>query len=285
MPLRDILVHLDATADCATRLAAACGLASRHGATLIGLHAAEVMTPAGLVTASGRGADLYDVSYTQWQQQVAQTDADLRAAFDAALTKYGIAGAWRTEQGPVADSVASHARFADITIIGQTPAASANMGTAGWLVEKVLLTSGRPVLVMPHVLAATHPDQPHHILIGWDGSRAAVRAVHDAMPLLRHAKRVTIMSIADGKGDGGIPLSPATDIAPHLARHDVRVEAASVPREEAGVAATLLRQAAELHADLLVAGGYGHSRLREFVLGGATRQILLEMTVPVLLSH
>jgi nucleotide-binding universal stress UspA family protein len=286
MPFRDILVHLDTSPQSEQRLQVAAALAARQGQYLIGLHAAEVMTPAGVISASGKGTDLYDVSYAAWERQVAEADAALKARFAAVVSAHGLTGEFRAAKGPVADTVGSHARFADLTMIGQTPEATANMGTVAWLVEHVLLTSGRPVMVLPVESSPAQLEKFDHILVGWDGSRAAVRAVHDALPLLKRAVKVTVLSVtAEHGGSGKVALNPGSDVAPHLARHGIAVEATTVPQGKVSAGATLLEQVTSLGANLLVTGGYGHSRLREFVLGGATRYILLNATVPVLLSH
>jgi len=121
-----------------------------------------------------------------------------------------------------------------------------------------------------------------HVLVGWDGGVTAARAVGDAMPLLRKAGKVDVVTIVSKRVDE--KEMPGFDIARHLARHGVNAEVKRLPSGEEP-ASTLLSYAADAATDLMVMGGYGHSRLREFVLGGTTRNILASMTVPVLMSH
>jgi nucleotide-binding universal stress UspA family protein len=121
------------------------------------------------------------------------------------------------------------------------------------------------------------------VLVCWDGSRNAARAVGDAMPFIIRAKatEIVIVTNEDAKSDE----MPGADIAHHLARHGADVEVKRIVSTETDVAGTILSHAADVSADFLVMGGYGHSRLREFVLGGATRGILAAMTLPTLMSH
>jgi nucleotide-binding universal stress UspA family protein len=122
-------------------------------------------------------------------------------------------------------------------------------------------------------------------LVAWNASREAARALNDAIPLLEDAENVTVLSVNPKRGIRGEGDLPAADIALHLARHGMKAEASYVVAEDIGVGDALLSRAADLGSDLIVMGGYGHSRLREIVLGGATRTVLRHMTVPVLLSH
>jgi nucleotide-binding universal stress UspA family protein len=120
------------------------------------------------------------------------------------------------------------------------------------------------------------------IMICWDGSRSAARAAADAMPFLERAKSVEVAMVSErGKSEE----TPEADIAQHLARHGLAVEVKQIAAAHVHTADILLSHAADTSADLLVLGGYGHSRLREFVLGGVTRSILETMTVPTLMSH
>ena len=120
-------------------------------------------------------------------------------------------------------------------------------------------------------------------MVCWDGSRNAARAIADALPLLARAKAVEVV-IVTGKPGESDEIAGA-DIAHHLARHGLKVEVERLVARDIDITSTLLSRAADLGADLIVMGGYGHSRWREFVLGGATRGILASMTVPVLMSH
>jgi nucleotide-binding universal stress UspA family protein len=149
------------------------------------------------------------------------------------------------------------------------------------IVEAALFDSGRPVLIVPYIQRiGLRLDR---VMVGWDGSRSAARAVADAMPMLVRAKVTEVVIVASE------PIKssemPGADIAHHLARHGAKVDVKSILTAETDVANTMLSHAADMSADFLVMGGYGHSRLREFILGGATRGILASMTIPTLMSH
>jgi nucleotide-binding universal stress UspA family protein len=174
---------------------------------------------------------------------------------------------------------ASLARRFDLSIVGQAEPNQAALDEL--IVEAALFDSGRPMLVVPYI--QRNGLRLDRILLCWDGSRSAARAAADALPFLRRAKLVDVVTVASepAKSDE----MPGADIAQHLARHGTRVELKRIVTAETDVASTVLSHAADSSADFLVMGGYGHSRLREFILGGVTRQILASMTVPVLMSH
>jgi nucleotide-binding universal stress UspA family protein len=171
------------------------------------------------------------------------------------------------------------ARRFDLSVVAQPD--PDQPGPGDLIVEAALFESGRPVLVVPYIQRAGL--KLDRVLVCWDGSRSAARAVGDAMPLLVRAKATEIVIVANeaAKSDE----MPGADIAHHLARHGAKVEVKRIVSTETDVASTILSYAADASADVLVMGGYGHSRLREFVLGGATRGILSSMTVPTLMSH
>lgn len=171
------------------------------------------------------------------------------------------------------------ARRFDLCVVAQPEAE----GTAveKMIVEGALFESGRPVIVVPYIQTASF--NLDRIMICWDGRRAAVRAVADAMPLLALAGRTEVVIVADAaeKEDelDGI------EIGQYLARRGIDVKVNRIIREDTEIANVLLSYAADSGADLIVMGGYGHSRLREFILGGVTRSMLRSMTAPVLMSH
>jgi nucleotide-binding universal stress UspA family protein len=168
------------------------------------------------------------------------------------------------------------ARYFDATILQQPDPKNTD---ASGVIESVLFGSGRPVLIVPYIPV---PPQLGTVVIAWDEGRPAARAVADALPLLTRADRVEIVSVTDAGRDR--PL-PSEGMARHLARHGIKAEGVRLPSSGGGVANALLSHAADLDAGLIVMGGYGHSRLREMVLGGTTRTILQSMTVPVLMAH
>src|SRR5215471_6305021 len=143
--------------------------------------------------------------------------------------------------------------------------------------------SGRPILVVPYV--GNFADLGRRVVIGWNASREAARAVNDAMPLLTSAETVTVLTIDPREGPRAHGELPGADISLHLARHGVKAEIERTVSADLPVGEVLLSRVADLGADLLVMGAYGHSRARELLLGGATRSLLRSMTLPVLMSH
>jgi nucleotide-binding universal stress UspA family protein len=171
------------------------------------------------------------------------------------------------------------ARRFDLVVVGQ---AEPKNGTVEELIaESALFESGRPVIVVPYIQKA--PLKLDRVMVCWDGSRAATRAIADAMPLLERAGQVEL--VIAGKERGKRDEIPGADMGQHLARHGLTVDVKRVSGGDIDVADALLSHAADANIDFVVMGGYGHSRLREFVLGGVTRSILRAMTAPTLLSH
>ena len=144
------------------------------------------------------------------------------------------------------------------------------------------MAAGRPVLMVPN--EGLHSGIGSRVVVAWNGRREATRAAFDALPLLQQAKEVKVLWIDPASGDEDGGTFAATDLCAALARHGITCEAVAAA-SDGNVGATLLSRAVEQRADLLVMGCYGHSRLTEFVFGGATRHILRHMTIPVLMSH
>jgi len=167
----------------------------------------------------------------------------------------------------------------DIAVVGQ--ARQEQGASEELMIEGALFGSGRPLIVVPH----THKQglKLDRIVICWDGSRPAARAIADSLPFLQRAKSIDIV-VVTGERDKSGEIT-GTNMRRHLARHGVTVEIKHITRGGAGVQNAILAHAADTGADFMVLGGYGHSRLREFILGGVTRSILRSMAVPVLMSH
>jgi nucleotide-binding universal stress UspA family protein len=178
-----------------------------------------------------------------------------------------------------ADQFARMARCFDLSIVGQGQAEMSTMEQI--IAETTLFGSGRPMIMVPYI--QKEPFKIDNVMICWDGSRAAARAVADAIPILGKGSRVEIVIITHERGKQ-YDIEGA-DIGQHLARHGFKVEVQRLAGGDIDVADALLSHAADSSADFMVMGGYGHSRLREFVLGGVTRSIFQSMTVPALLSH
>jgi nucleotide-binding universal stress UspA family protein len=166
----------------------------------------------------------------------------------------------------------------DISIIEQADEETTQYNP---IIEAALFDSGRPVFVVPYI--HDKPAKLDTALIGWDGSKPAARALADALPFLRKAKRIHVITVAEAKKI--TEEVPGAEIAEHLARHGLAVQTKRIDVEDVDIANTILSHAADIDADFLVMGAYGHTRLREFVFGGVTAQILRMMTVPTLMSH
>ncbi len=184
-----------------------------------------------------------------------------------------------TSLGGAASLFGRISRRFDLAVVGQTE--PDRMSPDALLIESALFESGRPLVVVPYIQKKGLTLD--RILVCWDASRNAARAMADALPFLRRGKTIEIIMVSAGRGNTN--EIPGIDIGQHLARHGLNVDVKRLVAEDVDVANSILSYAADCSADFIVMGGYGHSRLREFVLGGATRGILESMTVPVLMSH
>ncbi len=234
-----------------------------------------------IVPVSGAGYIPADVIEMQERENTAASKAALDR-FTAASTRAGITAEPLTLSASLAgvgDQFSHLARRFDLAIVGQAePERSA---VEEVIAEATLFQSGRPVIIVPYI--QKDPLKLDRVMVCWDGSRSAVRAIADSMPLLERAGRVEVVIVANERGKQ--QEIEGVDMGRHLARHGLNVEVHRITRGDLDVADALLSHAADADVDFIVMGGYGHSRLREFVLGGVTRSILRSMVVPVLMSH
>ena len=290
---KDLLVIVDDTTNCATRLDVAVQVASRFGGHLTGLYVSQpLMIPsyvrAEIAAGLPGGMPSPIPSQTTGEMFKVESQVQREAAgraqklFQSRAEIPGITTEWREREGDLSEVAILHARYADLTIIGQEDP-EAGEGSIRVLPEHLLMGVGRPILVVPY--AGTFKSVGERVLVAWNASRAATRAVNDAVPILQKATQVTVLAINPQRGVSGDGDVPGADLALHLSRHGVKAEASWVRAADIEVAAMLLSRASDFQADLIVMGGYGHSRVREIVLGGATREILKTMTVPTLMSH
>ena len=278
MKLCDILVHIDQSPRALMRLDIAAELARQHGAHLTALQVIDVALPVMAMGDGGGGAVIAELM-EQMRQSALAAGVKLKVAFEAALAREGIMGEWRKVEGTTQEILALHGRYADLLVLGQDDPESDSAG----LLEAMVFDCGQPVLAIP--FAGSFKTIGKRVLVGWNASREASRALHDALPLIAKAETATVFLANPKRGLGGHGEEPGADIARHLARHGMKVEVAMAIADDVPDSALLLNHASDMGADLLVMGAYGHSRLREFILGGMTRSLLREMTVPVLLSH
>jgi nucleotide-binding universal stress UspA family protein len=276
--IRDLVVHLSGGAQPDTAGPYAISIAEAFGAHVSGIAFSyepvippTIMgsIPASLIEAQRREND--------------KVASEARAKFDDAARRAGVSFDSRILTASLpgsADQFGAIARRFDLAVVGQgEPGVLA--GAQELVAEGALFSSGRPVVVVPYIQKGGL--KPDRVIVGWDASRTAARAIADALPLLARAKAIDIVIVASERAKSD--EIPGADIGQHLARHGLKVDVKRIVATESDVANTLLSHIADTSADFLVMGGYGHSRLREFVLGGTTRGILSSMTVPVLMSH
>ena len=281
MALKDILVHLDGSKQTEARLRLGANLARKHGAHLAALYVVDIELPLIASADAGGGIAMAGI-IDQMREQALAEAAKAEAMVHDRSRMDGLSIEWRLVEGVAVEQVALHARYADVVIVGQhDPDGSNPQATA--IVEHVLFSAGRPVLVVPY--AGEHPVAGNRVLVGWKPSREAARAVNDALGILSKAEMATVFSVNPKNGIDAHGEEPGADIALHLARHGIKVEVEHTVAPDVADADILLNQASEMSADLIVIGAYGHSRIREMVLGGVTRTLLKQMTVPVLMSH
>lgn len=276
MTYKTILVHVDNSKYCPARLDMAVRLARRFDAHLVGLHALTALRLPAYAVAEA-GATLLEAQREIAHEQASRAEALFRRGTGSA----GLPGVeWRVTGDDAVDATTLHARYADLVVLGQ-PREGDNSGVEPDFPERVALGAGRPVLMVPY--AGSFDTVGKRVLVAWNTSREATRAVTDAIPLLREAEHVNVVVFnPQGVAHGAVP---GADIGLYLARHGVRVEVAYHRANDIDVGNQLLSRVADLGSDLIVMGAYGHSRWSERVLGGATRGLLEHMTVPVLMSH
>jgi nucleotide-binding universal stress UspA family protein len=280
MDLKTILVHLDHTHRGSARVAVAVDLARAHGSHLIGLLPTGLYDGVIPADAIPMGAtDFIAESADYLHRRAEEISVRFRAQLDGArLVSYEI----RRVDGTAVDAIVTHGRSSDLVVLGQEDASAKSDTPAPGLVPQVMLRAGRAVLLVPFAGTFTAPAK--NALVAWDGSRAAAVAMRAALPLLAEAGRVTLVSCrrsGEPQDSAGVP---ADEMIRWLQRHGIRATAEQ-DVTEVDIADALLSRACDLGADLLVMGGYGHSRLHELVLGGVTRQILAQMTLQVLMAH
>jgi nucleotide-binding universal stress UspA family protein len=273
-----ILVLVDHTKTCPARIDAAIELALRYEAHLTGLYL--MVEPAGASFVRGYlPAEMLEAATRQTEEAAKER----LARFSAAAARNQLSFDTRIDRGfevELAGIFGLHARYADLAVAGQE---DPDEPLPGQPPGPLVLSCGRPVLLIPYIGAGKTLGQ--RVIVAWDASREAARAVRDALPVLKQASSVQVVSVNPRPADFGHGDVPGADIALYLARHGVKVDVQHIETRDLDVGNALLSHVAGEAADLLVMGGYGHSRLREIMLGGVTRMILHDMTVPVLMAH
>ncbi len=291
MALKDLLVCIDPTTAGDARLKLAFNLARANKAHLSGAYplpeaqavrggpagfggvpgmtiAEEPVSPGGAVSEAFREAEVADRVEHRFKDE-------LRLA--------GIDGEWHILPDGDSAELIELAKSMDLTIMGQRPPSSRSDGAARFRPDDIVIATGRPILVVPY--AGTFESVGKRILIGWDGTREANRALNDALPLLTNAEAVTVMFVGANERDLDQHRPALERIVGHLQRHGINATPGETLRGGLAISDILLSRAADLAADLIVTGGYHHSPLREALMGGVSRDLLDHMTVPVLMSH
>jgi nucleotide-binding universal stress UspA family protein len=260
MALKDILVHIDLAPACELRLEVAVALARRFEAHLIGAFVRPTPVPGVYLEELEAGAAVAEERFFEF------------------LRRHNILGDWEAPEGAVAACVTRAAHAADLVILGQFDAGHLPGVEELQAPEKVILACGRPVLMVPYMGHREHIGE--NVLVAWNGSREAVRAMHDALPLMAASKSVTLVTVNPEDAE-----ERAEHVVRHLVRRGLNATAEVLETEEVAPVDAVLSRAANLGADLIAMGAYGHSRWREMILGGMTHDMLSDMTVPVLMAH
>jgi nucleotide-binding universal stress UspA family protein len=275
MQISDLVVHVDASEHCRARLELAAWLARRCDAHLKGVYVTSPMDMSPFLADRFRAQDL-DEMYARVTQQ--------REAAEALFTECcvgpgGVGGEWVEERGDVNDVLTFHGRHDDMMILGQLDPRERTQRAAHFIPESIVLGTGQPVIMVP--FSGTFRVIGERILVAWNASAQASRAVRDALPFLTQAKEVTVLVVEQKAG----VESTSENIIRHLKRHGVDAVLERMAADNVEIGDLVLSRAADKSVDLIVMGAYGHSRARELAFGGVSRQMFAQMTAPLLMSH
>jgi len=272
--MKDIAVALDDSGNIENQTQAAIELADSHDSHLTGIYFERSFEylPYGDSISGALEQELMKIQARN-REKVADQFNSITQHRRAKTT-------FRVESGFNNQPISTSSGLTDLLVTGQWDSTSIGRHPKT-RPDHLIMSSGRPVLVVPTI---GFPDaMGTNIVIAWDQSKEAARAIHDSLPVLKKAEEVHIFEVVKGKKV--ITEMVAADLAEHLARHDINVDTQSTIRNEVPIGETMLSKIADLGADMLVMGGYGHSRLREYALGGTTRTLLNSMTVPTIMAH
>ena len=280
MSYKTILVSLNDIGRSDVLISSAVKLAAKHGAHLIGVYVIPAPRIYPAVSAHVQPVVLNEAKIF-FEERADQS----KSAFNEAARLAGVEAEWRrveSSSADIADGVIEHGLQSDLVIIAQRND-EGNDGIEGDFCERVVMETGRPVIVIPQ--SGDIKEIGEHVIVGWNASREATRAVFDAMPMLEASDETRLIWVDPQKEEHKARNLPGAEMAATLNRHGVKSTAEAMPTDGIDSGDALLNRASDLGADLIVMGAYGHTRLREFVFGGATRTMLDHMTVPVLMSH
>jgi len=279
MQYKNILVYLDQGASNKERVNTAIAIAIAHSAQLTGVIVNALPNPSILKRLGiGKGDALMEQARVNAQVTIER--------FQLQTDKAGVEADTQVIEcleGKAPEKLARMARIFDLSIMRQANPDKPNASFIAELSEEVMFSSGRPVFFMPYIGAHNIPCKTG--LIAWDGSKAATRAVHDALPILEMMEKVTILIVDADKIEHYTDLKPGEALSRHLSAHGINNVVSRIPRGQTSTSTVILNEISDTGADILVMGGYGTPKLREIMLGGVTRTLFECMTVPVLMSH
>ena len=278
MDFKTILVFVDGTPHAANTVKVAFDLAKRSKGHVIGMHVRPRFQPAAFTDSTFE----VDALYRAHEDAVKADELRASAAFKKIAGRKA-AVEWRVIDGFADDELAHAARYADLVVIGQADPEAPAVTLPSDLAEQVALHTERPILIVPHVGAAKTPGKV--VLLAWNGSREASRAATAAMPLLAEADKVVVLSVDAKNKKAGDGHNHDEDVVQWLSRHGVKAEIQHDNSGDSDIATLILSRAADYDADLIVMGVYGHSRIREMMMGGVSRTLLSSMTAPLLIAH
>lgn len=280
MSYKSIMVCLDNSRHMPARLEFALALASEHGAHLTGLYLSQHFVPY-------ISYDSVAMFIAEIEEQANTTQREVEQRFYEITRKTEASVDWLAFDSREVETAIVHARTADLLIAGQRNDEDDKTFVMEGFPETFLLGVGRPMLFLPYTYPSSSLPRFNTILVAWNGSREAARAVADALPLLAQAQNVIVLTVEHKDSHYVEDELPNIDLAVYLSRHGVKADVINTQNDHGrvGIGQAVLSKAIDHKADLIVMGAYGHSRLREWVLGGVTRTLLEKMTIPVLMSH
>lgn len=274
---KSILVHYDAGKTAPARLEAAIEIANKFGSHIACLYARSAQHE------PSAGYEATQIIHEAQKRIRVEMLAEAQRSYAECLRRTGFERSeWRESETDALSVVSLHARYADLVVIGQQNPEWPS-GVHKDFERSLPAAAGRPVLVVPY--AYERRPVGRQVLVAWNASREAARAVSDALPLLQRAGQVHVVIFDRTAAGAAHGDEPGADVALYLARHGVKVTVSRYDAPDSDIGAQLLSRAFDLSADLIVMGAWGHSRLREFMLGGVTRTLFESMTVPVLMAH
>lgn len=276
MAIKDLAVAYNGSANANSAVKMAVQMCQKYGASLTGLYASAPLRFEGNVQRW-----ISDEVMESLRKAEAETTNEIKEKFKAEVSGSGFTGEidFVGDEGVPNAVIARQARYHDILLLGQF--SDPHDARRNVRAEDLVLRAGRPLLIVPLKYEVV-PFQEYAV-IAWDGSRPAARALSDAMQILETKRRIDIVTVVSGDGNG--KTQRIAQVVKHLERHGVDARQVSLKATREGVGGTILKYCGENKPDVLVMGAYGHAKLREDLFGGTTRQILEHMNVPVMMSH